>query len=82
MFLGHLAVAYAAKRAAPKASLGALFAASQLPDLIWPVLVLTGTEKVEIKPGITAYSPLEFVSYPWSHSLLMVILAGGAAGLL
>lgn len=82
MFIGHLAVALAAKRATPKVSLGVLFAAAQLPDLVWPVLVLTGTEKVMIEPGVTAFTPLNFVSYPWSHSLLMVAVTGAVFGLL
>lgn len=82
MFIGHLAVAFAAKRATPRTSLGVLFAAAQLPDIVWPVLVLTGTEQVAIEPGNTAFTPLNFVSYPWSHSLVMVALTGGLLGLL
>jgi hypothetical protein len=74
MFIGHFAVAFAAKRAAPRTSLGALVAASAFLDLLWPVLVLTGLETVRIKVGDTPYTPLEFVSYPWSHSALMVAL--------
>jgi hypothetical protein len=46
-----------------------LFLACQLADLIWPVLVLGGVERVEIDPGNTAFTPLAFVSYPYSHSL-------------
>lgn len=82
MFIGHFALAFAAKRLAPRTSLGTLFAASQLPDIVWPVLVATGAERVEIHPGDTAFSPLEFVSYPWSHSLLMVAATGTLAALL
>jgi len=81
MFIGHYAVALAAKRVAPTASLGLLFAAAQLPDLVWPVCVLLGWEHVGIVPGITAFNPLEFSSYPWSHSLLMVAAWGTGAGL-
>ncbi len=81
MFIGHYAVALAAKRAVPRTSLGALFAAAQLPDLVWPVCVLDGWEHVNIVPGITAFNPLEFTSYPWSHSLLMVAAWGAAAAL-
>lgn len=80
MFIGHLAVAMAAKRVAPRASLGWLFAAAQLPDLIWPVLLLTGTERARIAPGDTAFTPLAFDHYPWSHSLLMMIVWGVALG--
>jgi membrane-bound metal-dependent hydrolase YbcI (DUF457 family) len=74
MFLGHLGVAMAAKKVAPRASLGTLMLAAQLCDVIWPVLVLAGAEKVAIVPGITAANPLDFVSYPISHSLAAVVL--------
>jgi hypothetical protein len=82
MFIGHLAVGFAAKRAAPRAGLGALMAAPILLDLVWPVLVLAGAEVVRIDPGNTAFTPLDFVSYPWSHSLLLAcgwaaLYAGG-----
>jgi hypothetical protein len=36
---------------------------------------------VAIVPGVTAFNPLDFTSYPWSHSLLMVTAWGVAAGL-
>ena len=70
MFLGHFAVGFAAKRAAPETSLGMLMAAAQFLDLIWPVFVLAGVEHVAIDPGNTAVTPLAFVDYPISHSLL------------
>lgn len=69
MFIGHFAVGLAAKPAAPKVTLGALFFACQLLDLVWPVLVLAGIERVSVKPGATAFTPLDFEYYPWSHSL-------------
>ena len=74
MFIGRYAVALAAKRVAPRASLGSLFAAAQLLDLAWPVLVLAGVEEVRIAPGDTAFTPLAFVSYPISHSAATVAL--------
>jgi len=74
MFIGHFAVAMAARRVAPRVSLGWLFAACQLPDLLWPVLLLMGLERARIEPGNTAFTPLAFDHYPWSHSLLMVVL--------
>jgi membrane-bound metal-dependent hydrolase YbcI (DUF457 family) len=52
--------------------LGTLFLASQFIDLLWPLLLLTGTERVSIVPGITVVTPLDFTHYPWSHSLLAV----------
>ena len=80
MFIGHFAVAFAAKRAVPAVSLGTLFLATQLADLIWPLLVLGGIERFEIRPGITAVTPLDFLHYPWSHSLLMLAAWGAAFG--
>jgi len=73
LFIGHFAVAFAAKRLAPTVSLGTLFLAAQLADLMWPVLVLLGIERVEVNPGVTALTPLDFVHYPYSHSLLALI---------
>jgi membrane-bound metal-dependent hydrolase YbcI (DUF457 family) len=84
MFVGHLATAFGVKRAAPKVPLGALVAAAFGLDLLWPMLLLTGLERVRIEPGATAFTPLAFDHYPWSHSLLMAMvwsaLAGVAAG--
>ncbi len=71
MFIGHFAVAFAAKKAAPKASLGTLIFAAVFLDAVWPVLVLLGIERFRIVPGYTAINPFEFLYYPWSHSLLM-----------
>jgi hypothetical protein len=71
VFIGHFAVALAAKRAAPSVSLGTLFIACELVDVIWPVFVLAGIEIVSISPGNTAFTPLDFIHYPWTHSLLM-----------
>lgn len=80
MFIGHFATAYAAKRLAPGVSLGTLFAAAQLPDLVWPWLVLAGVERATIAPGDTAFTPMRFDSYPFSHSLLAVAAWGAAFG--
>lgn len=74
MFIGHFAVGFGAKRAAPALSLGTLFIACQLADLLWPILVLCGVESVRIAPGITKVTPLDFTSYPYSHSLVSLAL--------
>ena len=76
MFVGHLALAFAAKRAAPRVSLGWLMAGVTALDLLWPLLLLAGVEEVAIKSGATAFTPLVFVSYPWSHSLVMACIWG------
>lgn len=80
MFIGHFAFGYAAKRWAPNLSLAVLFAAAIFADLLWPVLVALGVEHVRIAPGITASTPLEFISYPYSHSLLTLTLFGAFFG--
>ena len=59
MFIGHYAVAMAAKKAAPKISLGTLFIASQLVDLVWPIFLLLGIEHVKVSPGNTVVTPLD-----------------------
>ena len=70
MFIGHFGVALAAKKVAPRTSLGTLVMAAQFVDLLWPVFLLLGVERVIIAPGTTAVTPLDFISYPLSHSLL------------
>ena len=79
MFVGHFALAFAAKPRVPQVSLVVLFAAAQFADVLWPVLVATGIEQVRVAPGIAVFTPLEFVSYPISHSL---VAWGAAFGLL
>jgi hypothetical protein len=69
MFIGHFGVAFAAKRAAPRVSLGTAFLAAQFLDLLWPTLLLLGLETVRIAPGATTVTPLVFEHYPISHSL-------------
>ena len=76
MFVGHLSLALGAKKAAPTVNLGWLIAAVTMLDLVWPVLVIAGVEHVRIQPGATAFTPLIFDSYPWSHSLVMSVVWG------
>ncbi|MGH7631934.1 MAG: metal-dependent hydrolase [Gemmatimonadales bacterium] len=82
MFVGHLALALVGKRADPSVSLGWFMAAVTMLDLLWPVFLLLGVEQVRIVPGATAFTPLVFDSYPWSHSLSMALVWGAVlAGL-
>jgi hypothetical protein len=76
MFVGHMAVALAAKARAPRSSLGLFVAAAFALDLLWPVFLLLGIERVHIDPGNTKFTPLAFDSYPWSHSLVMAVVWG------
>jgi hypothetical protein len=82
MFIGHYAVALAAKKAAPRTSLGTLVMAAQLVDLLWPVLLLLGLEHVRIDPGNTAVTPLDFYDYPITHSLAGGVLWSLLLGIL
>ncbi len=73
MYIGHLAIAFAAKKAAPKVSLGTLFLSVQLLDVLFPVFLLLGLEHVRIDPGNTAFTPLDLYDYPISHSFLTAL---------
>jgi membrane-bound metal-dependent hydrolase YbcI (DUF457 family) len=72
MFIGHFAVGFAAKRFAPPSSEAVLLTAPLAADILWPVFLLLGWEQVRIDPGNTRFTPFDFVSYPWSHSLVML----------
>lgn len=76
MFIGHFALGFAGKSVNKKISLGTMFLAVQWLDLLWPVLVLTGVERVNVDPGNTVLTPLNFEYYPWSHSMLMAAIWG------
>jgi membrane-bound metal-dependent hydrolase YbcI (DUF457 family) len=80
MFIGHFAVGFAARKVAPRGSLAAYLAAAQLPDILWPMLVLAGVERVTIAPGDTVFTPLRFDSYPVSHSLALDVVWGVLLG--
>ncbi|HEX9252838.1 MAG TPA: hypothetical protein VF870_11390 [Ignavibacteriaceae bacterium] len=74
MFIGHFGAGFAGKKFEKSASLGTYFMAAQWIDLIWPILLLLGIEKAEIKPGVTIVTPLDFTYYPFTHSLFGVIV--------
>ena len=82
MFIGHAAVALAAKPLAPRVSLAWLLAAAYWVDMVWPLLLLAGVEQVAIEPGNTAFTPLRFQHYPWTHSLAAVVVWSFLFGLL
>jgi len=81
LFIGHFAVGFAAKRAAPRTSLTLLVVSALWLDILWPVFLWLGWETVRVQPGITTMSPLDFVSYPWSHSLAMTLVWAALLGL-
>jgi membrane-bound metal-dependent hydrolase YbcI (DUF457 family) len=75
MFIGHYGLGLAGRAALrqppPGPSLGTWFMAVQWLDLVWPLGLLTGLERVRVAGGDNPFLALEFVHYPWSHSLLM-----------
>ena len=80
MFVGHLATALAVKQVERRAPFGLLVGAAFGLDLIWPALLLAGVENVRIEPGNTAFTPLAFDHYPWTHSLSMAVVWSVVAG--
>lgn len=76
MFVGHLAVGLGAKRLEPRVPLVVWVLAAFGLDVLWPLFLAAGLETVRIDPGNTAFTPLDFASYPWSHSLAMSVVWG------
>ncbi|MCT2406442.1 hypothetical protein NZD88_02590 [Chryseobacterium antibioticum] len=76
MFIGHFGLSFAAKKLAPKVSLATLFIATQLPDVLWPFMLMFNIEKVAISPGYTKMNAFEFLYYPYTHSLFMGVIWG------
>ena len=72
MFLGHFGLGFAAKKIERRPSLGTYFLAAQFIDLLWPCFLIAGIETVEVEVGNTEFTPLNFISYPYSHGLLAV----------
>lgn len=77
--MGHLGAALVATRLT-RARLGMLVGAAFALDLLWPVFLAVGLEAVRVDPGNTPFTPLDFVHYPWSHSLSMAIVWGVVIG--
>jgi hypothetical protein len=82
MFLGHYGVAFALKRVEPRVSLGTLFLSVGLVDTLWGVFLLLGWERARIYPGLTPVTPLEFLSYPLTHSLVAALAWALLAGVI
>jgi membrane-bound metal-dependent hydrolase YbcI (DUF457 family) len=80
MFIGHVAAALAAKRVSPRSSLGTLVAAALLVDLVWPLLLLAGIERVRIVPAASPFLRLDFEHYPFTHSGAGVLAWAAAFG--
>jgi membrane-bound metal-dependent hydrolase YbcI (DUF457 family) len=82
MFIGHFSLGLGLKRADKTLSLGLLFIATQLPDLIYGFNLLTGIEKVNIVASSNPLTAAEYPFYPYSHSLLATLLWAGLVALI
>jgi hypothetical protein len=69
MFVGHLGAGLAAKRVAPRLSLGALFLAAMLLDALLWIFVLIGLEAFHVPADFGTVHYLTF-TFPYSHGLL------------
>ena len=78
MFVGHLGAGLAAKRMAPRLSLGALFLAAMLLDVLLWVFVLLGLEEVHVPPNFGEVHYLTF-TFPYSHGLVASLAWSAAA---
>ena len=70
MFIGHFAVAYVLVALFPGIPPLVPLLGVSFPDLLWPVLVFTGIEKVKVDPATPRQVRLVFLSYPYSHALI------------
>jgi hypothetical protein len=68
MGIGHFGAGLAVKRLAPQVSLGVLFLAAELIDILWIVFALAGIEAMGTSP--------------WSHGLFMTVVWSLAAALI
>lgn len=77
VFIGHYATCLALKKVEKKASLGMLFLAVQLVDILFFPFVLLGIEKINIIENFTESTHFELEYMPYTHSLLASILLAG-----
>lgn len=71
MFIGHFAVAYLLLALFPSVPPLVLLIGVSLPDLVWPILVFCGIEKVDADPASPLVKDVSFLHYPYSHSLVI-----------
>jgi len=79
MFVGHIGMGLALKRAEPRLNLGVLLFCSLFLDFLLGVFVLSGVEKVIVPENFARLHYLLF-QFPYSHSLVWVLFwSAGAA---
>jgi hypothetical protein len=78
MLVGHLGAGLAAKRMAPRLSLGVLFLAAMLLDVLLWIFVLLGLEEVHVPANFGEVHYLTF-TFPYSHGLIASLSWSAAA---
>ena len=79
MFVGHYAASLALKKFETRASLGVLFLAVQLADILFFPFVLLGIERVNIIENYTQSTHFQLEFMPYTHSLVGALLWALAA---
>ena len=79
MFVGHYAASLALKKFEKRASLGVLFLAVQLVDIVFFPLVLLGIERINIVENFTQSTHFELEFMPYTHSLAAFLVWSGLA---
>lgn len=69
MFAGHLGAGLLLKRAGRRVSLGWLFLAAMLPDILLWLLVLAGVETMHVPEKLRTMADITF-DFPYSHGLV------------
>ena len=82
--IGHTAIAFAAKRVAPRVPLLALIVATEILDLLTYVFLALGIEslgasRTDLASGVVMQVP---ASIPWSHGLLMALVWSSLAAVI
>ena len=77
MFVGHYTASLVLKSVEKKASLGLLFLAVQLVDIVFFPLVLLGIERLNIIENFTQSTHFELEYMPFTHGLLASFLWAG-----
>ncbi len=81
MYIGHFAIAYIFIRFFPGIPPLVPLIGVSFPDILWPIFILLGFEKVEINPNSPLQKYIKFTSYPYSHSLIISFIISGIVGL-
>ncbi|MEJ2272339.1 MAG: hypothetical protein P8X91_07650, partial [Candidatus Bathyarchaeota archaeon] len=74
MYFGHYGVGLFLKKYSKGLSLGWLFLATQFVDFLAMSLLILGIEKANVVPGYSATSSMQYVYFPFSHSLIAFLI--------